>query len=205
MWGMRGRKRGAETSGAPISRSLENLPQIASRVKKKLSIQGNYIHNPRILRHLFSLPDPPPNPPPDPRNRPMRQSGRKGPRSEALPHRHARTCSTTVRFNSGGPGERLERKRVSGGLRRPGHEIRHAGLSPVAVPCVPAFPHAVMAGLVPAIHVLWHRGAGRERARRRKHVDGRNKSGHDDRWRRCLRTPTPPTLSPPVGTETPNG
>ena len=36
-----------------------------------------------------------------------------------------------------------------------------------------------MAGLVPAIHVWRHRGAGRERARRRSDVDARNESGHD--------------------------
>ena len=37
----------------------------------------------------------------------------------------------------------------------------------------------VMPGLVPGIHVLRHRGAGRARARRRRDVDARNKSGHD--------------------------
>ena len=37
----------------------------------------------------------------------------------------------------------------------------------------------VMPGLVPGIHVLRHRGAGREGARRPTHVDARNKSGHD--------------------------
>ena len=40
-------------------------------------------------------------------------------------------------------------------------------------------PHHVMPGLVPGIHVLRHRGARRERARRRRGVDARNKSGHD--------------------------
>ena len=39
---------------------------------------------------------------------------------------------------------------------------------------------SVMAGLVPAIHVLPHRGASREGPRRRPRVDARNESGHDD-------------------------
>ena len=42
-------------------------------------------------------------------------------------------------------------------------------------------PPGVMAGLVPAIHVLPHRGARREGTGRRPHVDARDKSGHDDR------------------------
>ncbi len=36
-----------------------------------------------------------------------------------------------------------------------------------------------MSGLVPGIHVLRHRGTNRARARRRRDVDARNKSGHD--------------------------
>ena len=40
-------------------------------------------------------------------------------------------------------------------------------------------PHHVMPGLVPGIHVLRRRGAGPARARRRRDVDARNKSGHD--------------------------
>ena len=44
---------------------------------------------------------------------------------------------------------------------------------------VPSSPPAVMAGLVPAIHVSRHRGARGEGARRRPDVDTRNKSGHD--------------------------
>jgi len=38
-----------------------------------------------------------------------------------------------------------------------------------ALPC-----HSVMPGLVPGIHVF--------RASARKHVDGRNKPGHDEKW-----------------------
>ena len=53
--------------------------------------------------------------------------------------------------------------------------------SPVAVPGLAPLSPTVMPGLVPGIHVLRHRGASRERARRRTHVDARNKSGHDDR------------------------
>ena len=49
----------------------------------------------------------------------------------------------------------------------------------------PHLPHTVMPGLVPGIHVLRHRGAGRERARRRRDGDARNKSGHDDWGERC--------------------
>ena len=45
----------------------------------------------------------------------------------------------------------------------------------------PPSPPTVMPGLVPGIHVLRHRGAGRAEARRRRDVDARNKSGHDDR------------------------
>ena len=41
-----------------------------------------------------------------------------------------------------------------------------------------------MPGLVPAIHVPRHRGAGREGTRRRSHVDARNESGLDDTGRR---------------------
>ena len=51
-------------------------------------------------------------------------------------------------------------------------------------PASPRFPRssspAVMAGLVPAIHVSRHRGARREGTGRRPHVDARNESGHDD-------------------------
>ena len=37
-----------------------------------------------------------------------------------------------------------------------------------------------MPGLVPGIHAVRHRGASRARARRRRGVDARNKSGHDE-------------------------
>ena len=58
---------------------------------------------------------------------------------------------------------------------------REPSLGSTEVPPYIAIPasHFVMPGLVPGIHVLRHRGAGRERARRRRDVDGRNKSGHD--------------------------
>ena len=46
-----------------------------------------------------------------------------------------------------------------------------------------------MPGLVPGIHVLLHRGASRERARRRRDVDARNKSGHDGRTEETSRPP----------------
>ena len=46
--------------------------------------------------------------------------------------------------------------------------------------CRPVSP-TVMPGLVPGIHALRQRGAGRARARRRRDVDARNKSGHDGR------------------------
>ena len=48
-----------------------------------------------------------------------------------------------------------------------------------------------MPGLVPGIHVLRHRGARRERAKRWMDVDARNKSGHDVGGKRA--TPVPAT------------
>ncbi len=50
----------------------------------------------------------------------------------------------------------------------------------VARHAAPVCSHVVMPGLVPGIHVLRHRGASQEWARRRRDVDARNKSGHDD-------------------------
>ena len=55
----------------------------------------------------------------------------------------------------------------------------HGGRETRGVSSVPPPPPTVMPGLVPGIHVLRHRGAGRARARRRRDVDARNKSGHD--------------------------
>ena len=66
-------------------------------------------------------------------------------------------------------------------------------------PASPRFPRssvpAVMAGLVPAIHVLLHRGASREGTGRRSHVDARNESGVTirGRWRRTF---APPARAP---------
>ena len=51
--------------------------------------------------------------------------------------------------------------------------------------------HHVMPGLVPGIHVLRRRGANRERARRRRNVDARNKSGHDERSGEAGKTARP--------------
>ena len=92
--------------------------------------------------------------------------------------RHARNESIAVRSNFCGLGARLVHERASGGARGPGRRVRRAGIACRGPRCRPAFP-IVMPGLVPGIHVLWHRGARRERARRGRDVDARNKSGHD--------------------------
>ena len=106
------------------------------------------------------------------------------------PFRHARTCSTAVRFNFYGLGARFAHERVSAGARDPGHGARRAGIARRRPRCRPAFP-IVMPGLVPGIHVLRRRGASRERARRRSDVDARNKSRHDD-MRAVAGVHTPP-------------
>ena len=78
------------------------------------------------------------------------------------PHcRHARTCSTAVRFSFHGLG-------ADG--RGQGRAVSASSGTPLFV---------VMPGLVPGIHVLRHRGVSRERSHRPKDVDARNKSGHD--------------------------
>ena len=58
-----------------------------------------------------------------------------------------------------------------------GREECRAGQASSGTP----LPSVVMPGLVPGIHVLRHRGASRARARRRRDVDARNKSGHDEK------------------------
>ena len=76
--------------------------------------------------------------------------------------RHGRNKSTPVRFNSGGRGARLEYKRVADGSAS-----RDTVFGAPASPGFPLpSPPAVMAGLVPAIHVLLHRGARPEGTRR---------------------------------------
>ena len=49
-----------------------------------------------------------------------------------------------------------------------------------------------MPGLVPGIHVLRHRGVGRERTSRRRDVDGRDKPGHDEKRKRYDPLPSCP-------------
>ena len=102
---------------------------------------------------------------------------RTGDRNAAPPLcRHARTCSTAVRFNFCGRGERLEYERVSGGSRGSKSSDFGTPASPVAVPGLAPASSTVMPGLVPGIHAVRHRGASRARARRRRDVDARNKS-----------------------------
>ena len=73
--------------------------------------------------------------------------------------------------------------------------------SPGAVPGLAPVSSTVMPGLVPGIHAVRHRGANRERARRRRDVDARNKSGHDGWGKRMAGRCAPrPTSSPPIGT-----
>ena len=77
------------------------------------------------------------------------------------PCRHARTCSTAVRFSECGRGARLWSGRVIDASVRSRLGFRRARNA--RLPSVPpSSPSAVMAGLVPAIHVLRHRGASRE-------------------------------------------
>ena len=120
------------------------------------------------------------------------------------PSRHARTCSTAVRLRCGGSGRGLRPARicppiVTSALRRgPGPQAPSSpGFPRMGVRDEPgprlkagvtmgrgdslahrraAVSLAVMPGLVPGIHVLRHRGARRQRARRRRDVDARNKS-----------------------------
>ena len=88
-------------------------------------------------------------------------------------------------------GEIADHRRfdICGWLHRPVVAERGATRKRVSVPArsaAPAFTRlpprfpvvtpAVMAGLVPAIHVLLHRGASREGTNRRPDVDARNKS-----------------------------
>ncbi len=69
--------------------------------------------------------------------------------------------------------------------RPPMWRTRSCMMRPPSLPTRPSWPtpwpvpYLVMPGLVPGIHVLLHRGAGRERTRRWRDVDARNKSGHD--------------------------
>ena len=96
-----------------------------------------------------------------------------------LPHRHGRLSHIAVRFRSAGPGARRWWKRVTGPSARSGHGLRRAPgirLRSVVAPAPRSSPPAVMAGLVPAIHVSRHRGASREGTRQRPDVDARNKS-----------------------------
>ena len=66
---------------------------------------------------------------------PLRLAARFAARPQRVPLcRHGRNESTAVRFRFCGPGESLEHKRVSGGLRDPGHEFRHAGIPPTVTP-----------------------------------------------------------------------
>ena len=81
-----------------------------------------------------------------------------------------------------GPGRAWTPEQVRGDTGRQGRQARACHNPSLDRRCrrpsAPS-PHCVMAGLVPAIHVLRHRGVSREPTRRWRDVDARNMSGHD--------------------------